>query len=101
MIREQHDGGRICLCMATHRPAPLELVKHRLLPGEHGGTYAEDNVVWLCPTTHVNVHELLRFFVDLGFTPSFYEVTALYEAPVSRYAYQIAAKGHDLIRGYS
>ena len=59
-----HDEGQRCHCVTDHRPDPLELAKHRILPGEFGGTYAKANVVWLCPTTHVNVHEILRLLLE-------------------------------------
>jgi transcriptional regulator with XRE-family HTH domain len=34
--------------------------KHRLLPGEFGGTYAPENVVELCPNHHTAVHFLMK-----------------------------------------
>lgn len=55
-----HDHGKSCACVATHTPAPQELNRHHIYPLGEGGTDAPDNVVWLCPTSHVNVHELLR-----------------------------------------
>jgi hypothetical protein len=88
-----HDHGRTCLCVADHRPAPLELAKHRILPGDHGGTYEPDNVVWLCPTTHVNTHELLRLIVARRGDLPWSVVTGLYEQPVSRYAFHLAHEG--------
>lgn len=91
--RTAHDAGKLCQCSADHRPAPLELAAHRLLPGEHGGTYTDNNVVWLCPTTHVNVHELLRLLLASDPPLTETRVRDLYPQPVSRYAYRIAAEG--------
>lgn len=91
-----HDEGQHCHCVADHRPAPLELAKHRIFPGEFGGTYTKANVVWLCPTTHVNVHEILDLLIGMnGLTE--HEVRVLIDRPVSRYAYQIARQGYDQI----
>lgn len=92
-----HDHRRRCECVAEHRPTPLELAAHRILPGEHGGTYETSNVVWLCPTTHVNVHELLRWFLRAGQVIAWRTVLDVYEEPVNRYAYLIAARGFQAI----
>lgn len=55
-----HDQGQTCVCVADHRPSPQELHRHHVWPLAEGGPDTEDNLVWLCPTSHVNVHELLR-----------------------------------------
>lgn len=55
-----HDEGRICVCVANHNPNPMELHRHHIKPLAFGGTRTPDNEVWLCPTSHANVHELLR-----------------------------------------
>jgi hypothetical protein len=88
-----HDHGQICPCVADHRPAPLELNRHHIHPLAAGGPDDDSNIAWICPTTHANVHELLRLIVarcgDLPWTV----VTALYEQPVSRYAFHLAHEG--------
>jgi hypothetical protein len=34
--------------------------QHRVIPGEWGGTYTDDNVVWLCPNHHAAIHLLMK-----------------------------------------
>jgi hypothetical protein len=55
-----HDEAGQCRCVIGHRPAPAELHVHHIRPLARGGTRSPDNEVWLCPTAHANVHELLR-----------------------------------------
>lgn len=58
-----HDAGQFCNCVTDHNPNPMELHRHHIHPLGHGGQDTEDNEVWLCPTAHSNVHELLRAFL--------------------------------------
>ena len=88
-----HDAGQVCRCAADHRPAPLELNAHHVWPLGMGGPDIAANKVWLCPTAHVNVHELLRLFLRDHRVWAWGETTAAYEHPVSRYAYRVAATG--------
>ena len=89
-----HDSGKICLCVSEHRPAPLELNAHHLLPVYLGGA-ENGELVWLCPSSHVNVHELLRLMLrDGGLTWT--AATVLYDQPVSRYAYALAARAYRM-----
>lgn len=55
-----HDDGQHCHCVSDHNPNPMELNRHHIWPLYAGGPDEDWNIVWLCPTTHVNVHELLR-----------------------------------------
>lgn len=55
-----HDHGRTCVCVADHRPRPAELNRHHIVPLYAGGPDVETNIAWVCPTTHVSTHELLR-----------------------------------------
>jgi hypothetical protein len=55
-----HDEGRRCLCVTEHRPRPDELHAHHIVPLYADGPDTEENVVWVCPTTHASIHELLR-----------------------------------------
>ena len=64
-----HDDGRICDCVRDHVPNPHELHRHHVWPLALGGPDAEWNLVWLCPTAHVNTHELLREWFRLGGEP--------------------------------
>lgn len=94
-----HDHGQRCLCSKNHQPTPLELARHHILPQENGGPNSADNYVWLCPTTHVNVHEILRILEASDGTFSFYQIGLLYDTPVSRYAYEVATEGHRRVEG--
>lgn len=87
-----HNEGRRCLCQATHRPAPLEFERHHIWPLGLDGPDTDDNIVWVCPTTHTNIHEILRIFMRFGLV-SFYDIGAQYTVPVSKYAYQVAKEG--------
>lgn len=93
---ESHDSGKKCICAADHHPDPLELERHHIWPLGMGGSDAEENVVWVCPTTHTNIHEILREMVRVITPLPFRWFTDRYEQPVSRYAYEIALKGYDL-----
>lgn len=88
-----HDAGQTCPCQSDHRPAPMELHRHHILPLSNGGTDDPGNVVYLCPTAHVNVHELLRFMLRDGRLWSWGEAVAFYDVPVNRYAYALACEG--------
>lgn len=57
-----HDEGRRCICVGLHIPKPVELNLHHILPLSEGGDKTPGNEIWVCPTTHTNVHELLRHF---------------------------------------
>lgn len=59
--RSSHDAGRECVCVTEHRPAPDELHAHHVWPISEGGS-EDGELLWLCPTMHVNVHELWRVF---------------------------------------
>lgn len=58
--RTGHDVGKYCQCVTNHTPAPQELHRHHVVPLYAGGENAESNLEWVCPTTHANIHELLR-----------------------------------------
>lgn len=88
-----HDEGERCLCVSEHRPAPLELNAHHILPEAAGGQDTPDNLVWLCPTAHANVHELLRLITKANGAFTWTDALALYEQPVNRYAFMIAREG--------
>ena len=55
-----HDDGRVCECVADHRPRYDELNRHHVVPLYAGGPDTAENVVWICPNAHTSVHELLR-----------------------------------------
>jgi hypothetical protein len=88
------DTGHTCQCRHPHRPEPLVLDQHHILPIEYGGPSVPSNQIWLCPTTHYNVHEILRGMVSAGRVLTWGEVHGAQDRhPVSRYAYDVAADG--------
>lgn len=94
-----HDHGQRCLCSQRHQPTPLELARHHILPQENGGPNSADNYVWLCPTAHVNVHELLRLMLAAEGGLTWGQVGQVYDVPVSRWAYEVASEGWRRIEG--
>lgn len=54
----------------TGAPVPCEVCEfpigeaHRLKPGSWGGTYAPENVVFLCPNHHRGVHHLIAWYMN-------------------------------------
>lgn len=94
VVRGHHDVGAVCLCQSTHRPEPLEYVQHHIHPLGMGGPDVPGNRVWLCPTAHYNVHELLRAMVrEEGVIP-LSTFSGIYVVPVNRYAYAVALDGY-------
>lgn len=89
-----HDQGWTCHCRTEHRPAPLELERHHIWPLGLGGPDVAQNVAWICPTTHTNVHELLRWFIREERVVPFKTVTEAYDVEVNRYAYDLAVEGY-------
>ncbi len=87
-----HDEGAICMCVTEHRPPVLEYERHHILPLYLGGT-EEGEIVWICPTSHANCHELLRLMLRAGRALTDYELQALEDRPVSRYAANLAREG--------
>lgn len=65
-----HDAGQHCMCVSDHNPNPMELHRHHIWPLGMNGPDEDDNIVWLCPTSHVNVHELLRAWMGFGGEPT-------------------------------
>jgi hypothetical protein len=57
-----HDEGRRCVCVTEHRPRYDELHAHHTWPLSEGGPDTDENLTWLCPTQHANVHELWRHY---------------------------------------
>ncbi len=88
-----HDEDATCVCVNDHRPPVLEYNAHHILPLYLGGPDVPENRVWLCPTTHVNVHEVLRLLLRDG-PLTYRQVQQLQPRPVSRYAYDLAADGY-------
>lgn len=96
-----HDTDRACPCRATHSPHPLELERHHVWPLGMGGPDLDLNVAWVCPTTHTNIHELLRIFLGPLGPLTWGEVGDLYDVPVSRYAFDLAREGYRRVMARS
>jgi hypothetical protein len=63
-------GNKECKCVGKHVPLPSLLHSHHIIPLYYGGETTPGNLVWLCPTTHVNVHDLIREYEKAGGRPS-------------------------------
>lgn len=90
---EGHDTGQKCICVANHNPNPMELNRHHIWPLGMGGPDTEENTVWLCPTAHANVHELLRAYIRYEGSPP-WEIRRQF----SPYIRAIAEEGYKLSR---
>lgn len=58
--------GIICVCVKNHTPKVLDVEQHHIWPLGEGGPDVPANRIWLCPTTHTNVHTYLRWLIRLG-----------------------------------
>jgi hypothetical protein len=87
--RARPPGPAKCLCVVWHRPSPTELHRHHVLPlaKPWSGPDVAGNLVWLCPTSHSNVHELLRLYLTCHGRPPAEAV-----APFGRYIRKLAAR---------
>lgn len=75
-----------CECVAGHRPAAPNPEGHHLWPLYLGGPAHPATLVGLCPTTHDQVHRLLRAMVKAGaWLPR--------QLGQPRYAHQVATLG--------
>lgn len=65
-----------CEVHGTHRPSIerspgiYTVEAHHIHPKEFGGPNEPTNMVWVCPTGHSAIHELLRAYVKAEGTPS-------------------------------
>ncbi len=87
-----HDHDAVCRCVLKHRPPVLEYERHHILPIYLGGS-VDGETVWVCPSTHANCHELMRLMLAAGRTMTDYELQAVEDRPVSRYAAALARDG--------
>ncbi len=88
-----HDRDEVCRCVSQHRPPPLELHRHHVLPTYLGGPDTPDNTVMVCPSTHANIHELLLLMIRADRALTETELEDLEPRPVSRYAGVLARRG--------
>ncbi len=89
-----HDAGAACRCVSEHRPPVLEYAYHHIFPKALGGPDGPENLVALCPSSHANVHELLRLMLRTGRTLTDWELQQVEDRPVSRYAAALARDGY-------
>lgn len=94
----RHDAFASCACTTDHHPPVLTFQWHHVRPIAMGGENTkygvlDRNGIWLCSTTHDNVHEILRLLCLQG-SLTYYEVqTSLPHRTVSRYAHKVALEG--------
>jgi hypothetical protein len=88
-----HDANQTCRCVPNHRPPYLELSEHHLLP-LYLGSSEDSETVFICPTTHASVHELLRTMLRAGRVMTYRECQDWSPRPVARYAYALAVEGY-------
>ena len=88
-VTAKPSGEKKCLCVKWHRPKPLILHAHHVWPLGDGGPDEDENLVWLCPTTHNNVHQLWRLTkkFDQGVVP------LTLRRPYTDYAREIVDRG--------
>ena len=87
-------GPYICLCVKTHSPRPSILHSHHVWPLGEGGPNVKENLLWLCPTTHMNVHELWRVMDKLKG-----DVSPAQLPGYSRYVWAVVRRGWGLKTG--
>lgn len=91
--KETHDGNQYCACVSNHNPNVNHVHRHHIWPLGEGGPNEDWNLVWLCPTTHENVHVLLRAYKQYEGTPP-WEVRKHFGS----YARGLAQRGWELMQ---
>lgn len=76
---------------------PLELEHHHIQPQQYDGPSAPENLVWVCPTTHANIHEILREIIRRKGYLSWSEALRTWDDGLNRYAFQVAHDGYARI----
>jgi hypothetical protein len=89
-----HDEGQHCQCVMDHNPEPLELEHHHILPLAMGGETTPENMAWICPTAHTNVHEILRLMLKSPEEMTYTKAKAIWDRPVNRYCFNLALEGY-------
>lgn len=95
----RYDQNANCACASEHRPPVLTYQWHHIRPLAMGGEDTKYGVpnrngIWLCSTTHDNVHEILRLMVSAKGLLGYRTVQRILPRPVSYYAWQIATDGY-------
>lgn len=91
-----HDAQQRCRCVARHRPEPLELHRHHVHPLGMGGRDEPGNVVWLCPTAHTSVHEVLATMLRAA-QPYSWGMALRRWPGLNRVVHQVALAGYQAV----
>lgn len=82
-----------CKCVGKHIPKPMELQHHHVWPTKDGGPDIQSNKIFLCPTTHSNVHSLWDLYETHNGRPP-WEILKNY----SEYTRYVVERGRELRR---
>ena len=95
-ITHLQDQSHRCTCVRAHNPDPLQLNRHHIVPKELGGASVDDNLVWVCPTTHASVHTILQAFLTAGkqLTQAQYKAQNQTTRAIPRQAWSLAVMGY-------
>lgn len=81
-----------CQASVYHRPRPVQIDVHHILPKEFGGKTVPGNTVPICGACHEAVHALLREYERLNGLP-----TWIFRRRFPRGVQRLAARGWALI----
>lgn len=97
---ELQPVGTTCACVAVHRPPSVQFERHHIWPKEFGGPTVDENLVYICATTHNTVHAYIRAFLDAGRALNWNELRVAlpkwnYTVAINGYAYDLAVLGYE------
>lgn len=81
-----------CDCVGDHRPAPLVLHSHHVLPLSWQGPDTTANRVTICPNCHTSTHALLDLYVAFGREPTRAEMQVKFGHVPNRLVQELAAR---------
>lgn len=81
-----------CHCVVEHRPQPLVLEAHHVLPLSWAGPDVPENRVTLCSTAHHGTHALLDLYVTLGREPLRHEMQTKFGTVPNKLIQVLAAR---------
>jgi hypothetical protein len=81
-----------CICVSDHRPPPLVLHSHHVVPLSWDGPDVPANRVTICPTCHTSTHMLLDLYVALNREPTPAEMRAKFGRIPNRQMQVLAAR---------
>lgn len=85
-VREAPFDAHPCRCVTRHTPTVAYTHAHHIWPLYLGGPNTRDNITYLCPAGHDQVHRAIRAFEKAG------EVVYI---PMNRYLYNLAVYGWE------